>query len=323
MFGSFSFESNEQFLQDGTLATHANPWLRQLLDDVNSLRQHGDSAHVPHQVDGKLQRLFNADVINDFLYVDVSVLRRQTLTVCIPPPGYQCPPASDTQEEPEVLDQHVCSLLKADGSVCDRAFLSQQALRIHQAKTIGGEHGQPDIATQIVVTNQCLFCRRVFANMPSTRPIMNTWAASSRSQPPAAKRAAVGGTVDNQLVMKMLALMAKMNLKHAADIRALQSVAFRTCLVPSSAGAVVAAKAASQAYNEQVQSAGKDHDQGPPHVHVWAALLQNAVDSAIPPQQKEAIDAHMKGATTPQSLVHDVLYCRVATTYDKKHMKVY
>lgn len=31
----------------------------------------------------------------------------------------------------------------------------------------------------------------------------------------------------------------------------------------------------------------------------------------------------MKGATTPQSLVHDVLYCRVATTYDKKHMKVY
>lgn len=83
------------------------------------------------------------------------------------------------------------------------------------------------------------------------------------------------------------------------------------------------AKAASQAYNEQVQSAGKDHDQGPPHVHVWAALLQNAVDSAITPPQKEAIEAHMTGATTPQSLVHDVLYCRVATTYDKKHMKVY
>ena len=78
----------------------------------------------------------------------------------------------------------------------------------------------------------------------------------------------MGGIVDNQLVMKMLALMAKMNFKHAADIRALQPVAFRTCCTPSSAVAVVAAKAASQAYSDQVQGTGKDYGQGPPHVHV-------------------------------------------------------
>ncbi|CAE7555177.1 unnamed protein product [Symbiodinium sp. KB8] len=77
-----------------------------------------------------------------------------------------------------------------------------------------------------------------------------------------AERAAVGGIVDNQLVMKMLALMAKMNFKHAADIRALQPVAFRTCCTPSSAVAVVAAKAASQAYSDQVQGTGKDYGQG-------------------------------------------------------------
>ena len=71
-------------------------------------------------------------------------------------------------------------MLYAEGTVCDRAFLSQRALRIHQAKTLGGEHGQPDVASQIVVTNQCLFCRRVFATRRHVQASLLHQACSGR-----------------------------------------------------------------------------------------------------------------------------------------------
>ena len=67
--------------------------------------------------------------------------------------------------------------------------------------------------------------------------------------------------------MKAMKVLAKINV---------QSATFRTCLMPTQASFTEKAKEASQKYNEMVQAAGKNHEYGPPHVHVWAALAAEA-----------------------------------------------
>ena len=95
--------------------------------------------------------------------------------------------------------------------------------------------------------------------------------------------------------MKNMKLPLKSNLNMAADARALQSDTFLTCLLPSTAIFVVKAKEAGQKYNKLVQATGKNHEFGPPHVHVWAAVVVEATKtvesdirrSMLPPQIRQ------------------------------------
>ena len=89
MFGSFSFEATPMLQDDGSLSNAAHPWLTQLVDDIEALRDIADLEHIPHAVDKKPLHLFRPDIKLDFLTVDVSMLRRKFLCVEIPPPGYQ------------------------------------------------------------------------------------------------------------------------------------------------------------------------------------------------------------------------------------------
>ena len=94
----------------------------------------------------------------------------------------------------------------------------------------------------------------------SSLNVMDKWAANVETpNGPALKRRQVGGEKD-ELVLKAVQLLI---LKLSADVRALQSATFRTCLIPSTASFVTKAKEASQKYNDLVQAAGKHHDLGP------------------------------------------------------------
>ena len=122
--------------------------------------------------------------------------------------------------------------------------------------------------------------------------------------------------------MKVMQLLLKNNLKLAADVRALQSATFRTCLIPSTASFVVKAKEASQKYNELVQAAGKNREYGPPHVHVWAAIAAEAAVH-MSGDARAVLDRHISEIDSPDKLLQDVLYCRVAPAYGGKHVKIY
>ena len=151
---------------------------------------------------------------------------------------------------------------------------------------------------------------------------MDRWAANSGTpSAPAAKRRLLGGDKE-EILVRATQLLLKSNLKLAADVRALQSATFRTCLIPSDATFALKAKEAGQKYNELVQAAGKTHEFGPPHVHVWAAL---AVEATAHPtgSAREIVEQHVKDVDAPTKLLQDVLYCRVAPAYGGKHVKIY
>ena len=154
------------------------------------------------------------------------------------------------------------------------------------------------------------------------RDTMDKWAAtSSTPNGPATKRRQVGGDKE-ELIMKAVQLLMKSNLKLSADVRALQSATFRTCLIPAQASFVVKAKEASQKYNDLVQAAGKNHNLGPPHVHVWAALTVEA-SVHLSGEDRARVEEHAKSVDSPDKLLSDVLYCRVAQAYGGKQVKIY
>ena len=170
MFGFFPFETTPALQEDGSLSSAAHPWLKQLVDDIEALQDIADLEHITNAVDRKPLRLFSHDVRLDFLMVDMSILRRKFLCVEIPPPGYQSPSVQGEQapeDLPDIPDdeQHVCEHTLSDGSLCGRAFKSSKALAIHCTKL----HEHSPMEALLVVTNQCLFCREVFANVFSTR----------------------------------------------------------------------------------------------------------------------------------------------------------
>ena len=159
------------------------------------------------------------------------------------------------------------------------------------------------------------FCPRVKASA------MDQWAAKAETPVgPALKRRQVGGEKE-EVMMKAAAVLLKSNLKAAADVRALQSATFRTSVIPSSSAFVEKAKQAGQKYNEMVQAAGKQHEYGPPHVHVWAALVVEACNHATG-GDKECIMHHVQSAASPTALLHDVVCCRVSAAYGGKTSKI-
>ena len=170
IFGHFKFERGPPLQEDGTVSDSAHPWLHQLVDDIEALREVDDLAHVPEQVDRRPLRLFMGDVKHDFLHMDVTMLRRKFLCVSIPPPEYQAERLEAVEADEPDPDLHVCECLLADGTMCGRFFKTARALAQHQTCFRNqGLHGTPSLEAQLVVTNQCLFCREVFANTFATR----------------------------------------------------------------------------------------------------------------------------------------------------------
>ena len=169
-FDVFAFKKNNPLDRDGSLTGTAHPWLQQLVDDIESLRDIPDTAFIPQAVDGKPLHLFFDDVKEDILRLDYIILRRQCLCVVIPPPGFQAPHGLQPLAILDDPDIHTCDMQLPDGSVCARTFGSRRALAIHQvAMQRQNKHNSPGLDFQLVVTNQCFFCRSVFENLFSTR----------------------------------------------------------------------------------------------------------------------------------------------------------
>eukprot|EP00972_Heterocapsa_arctica_P083277 12270804-Heterocapsa_arctica.AAC.1 len=60
---------------------------------------------------------------------------------------------------------YACTRTLNNGDLCDREFLSDQALRLHCLKT----HGYCNPLTCAIVTNQCPWCSRVLTNIKQAK----------------------------------------------------------------------------------------------------------------------------------------------------------
>ena len=74
-------------MKDGTLSPSANPWLRQLLADLDELAGLGDYDWLPRTLRGRPRRLLSAEFRERSTGLGLDQLRARTTAFAIAPPG--------------------------------------------------------------------------------------------------------------------------------------------------------------------------------------------------------------------------------------------
>ena len=160
IFGTFEWEEYSTLDHQGRLHEHANPWARELVKDIEYLGRH-DGGQWVDQMDSRPMMLFtDEDIRQQFLIMDVTVLRWASLSHSIPPHGTVLAEAT-AQEEHTV--QWQCTHVNNGGIRCTYSADTIRQLKCHERF----KHGQVTQWWKYVVTNQCPFCERVF-NMQSS-----------------------------------------------------------------------------------------------------------------------------------------------------------
>ena len=73
-------------------------------------------------------------------------------------------------------------------------------------------------------------------------------------------------------------LLLKMRLQSHQTQRAMAATIWTTLLLPTKWQTIRAALAAAKQYDQTVKAAGKDHNMGPPHLHVALAFLEQVLE---------------------------------------------
>ena len=166
MFGRFPWDNPQR----PRCSTDTNPWASQLLEDVQALDELDSGRHWVTSLQDNLFGIF-AEYRHEFLLVDTSELRSKFRSHEVPPPGW-CMPSLDIPDEPAPADDgmlYKCECCLDDGSVCGETFPSKQQLVQHMRWTRGGTHGELPQYFRATITNQCPWCRNVFANIRTAR----------------------------------------------------------------------------------------------------------------------------------------------------------
>jgi hypothetical protein len=144
---------------------------------------------------------------------------------------------------------------------------------------------------------------------------MDKWPQRKRRAqgPPAA-----GSSTDERFLIDV----ARLSTQLAAQLRTVASCVQNVVLLPVDLPLSQALIAAGKEYN-QMRTAGGFQSVGPPHLHVWRALilqLQNC--GQLTETEAAAIKVHVESATTPDYLLPLIKVCKAALTYDKKMVKL-
>ena len=169
LFGQFPWEGYAQLGPDGRLTQHANPWIRQLVEDLRELCRFALPApglihdqplllfHPPHQtvfLSLQIRRLFTqAPAALEELHVDGSQ------------PSGDRASDSDAADAVAPARQFPCGYVGPGGVACPYVARSAVALSTHRHRA----HGILVMARQVVVCNQCPWCRKVFASIETAR----------------------------------------------------------------------------------------------------------------------------------------------------------
>ena len=150
---------------------------------------------------------------------------------------------------------------------------------------------------------------------------MKQWASAMVVDAPPAKKncTRADGTVSEELIKTL----CKLSLGTAQRVRALEAAVYRTWLIPVGSRIAVTTQAAGKAYAEAAKSQGRGHAMGPPHVHVWAAMVLDILaDDKQSEDVRTVLRAHAEGASSPTALQPLIRHFRVSKTYDKDKLRV-
>ena len=162
-FGTFEFEKNFE--------VHDHPWMSQLKADILLLSVFDDIAWcIEELADNPRLLLVDLELREEFLKFDVGQLRGIFNTVALPmwehPDATIQPKFDVTGPRQHKGGSFECNLKCQDENTCTMTFETQQALLQHQytAMYLGGEHATMTSLSKLVKTNQCPFCKTIFAS---------------------------------------------------------------------------------------------------------------------------------------------------------------
>eukprot|EP00959_Pyramimonas_sp_CCMP1952_P177350 3707246-Pyramimonas_sp.AAC.1 len=136
-----------------------------------------------------------------------------------------------------------------------------------------------------------------------------------------------GGGKGGGVLKALVAILARLSLSSAAELRELCGVVFVTFLVGAEHAVIKAAKAAGVAYHQEVKRRKADNVQdpmGPPFVHVWVALLRAIGQAGPPPDIGKSLEQYWNDFIMKNSIdqvATSVRACRVRPTRKQDNQK--
>ena len=107
VFGTFNWGQARPIDESGRLTPESGPWAKALVDDVRLLEGHDDGYLLVRDMDERPLLLFTK-LREQFLQVDASVLKREFLSIAIPPPEWQVPATVQAHNLQDEEHQHRC-----------------------------------------------------------------------------------------------------------------------------------------------------------------------------------------------------------------------
>ena len=150
MFGKLPAESSATLNPEGELTPEANPWAVRWMEDLEALQPY-DERCVIQRMGKDVRALFlDRELADDFVAIDVSVLRLQSLSTQVPPWDFR----EDVGHPMEVSQEGVPQWRCCFDDQCEAKFESFKALATHVLR----HHRQMETVSRLVLTNQCPVC---------------------------------------------------------------------------------------------------------------------------------------------------------------------
>ena len=154
MFGKLPAESSATLNSEGELTPEANPWALRWMEDLEALQPY-DERCVIQRMGKDVRALFlDRELADDFVAIDVSVLRLQSLSTQVPPWDFREEVGHPMEVSQDGVPQWRCCF----DDQCEAKFESFKALATHVLR----HHRQMETVSRLVITNQCPVCLAVY-----------------------------------------------------------------------------------------------------------------------------------------------------------------
>jgi len=155
-------------------------------------------------------------------------------------------------------------------------------------------------------------------------------AAGSPTNPKEQRGGRVKISHEKQLKIKekemkqMMVIMLKMQLWLAQGVRDTMGILLDLYIVNSDSDVIKAMKKTGVRYAAAVRKAGANHEYGPPHVHLFKALMQNLVTADIGKANRDTLQAWLTNNNDADEteLAWTIRHCRVMKTYRSETVRV-
>ena len=156
MFGKLPAEPSATLSPEGEITSEANPWAVRWMEDLEALQPY-DERSVVQRMGQNVRALFlDRELAADFVAIDVSVLRLQSLSTQVPPWDFREEVGHPMEVSQEGVPQWRCCF----DDQCEAKFESFKALATHVLR----HHRQMETVSRLVLTNQCPVCLAVYGD---------------------------------------------------------------------------------------------------------------------------------------------------------------